>query len=118
MQAYQAAASVATLHATDQVHGHLTASCILVDTSGRVIVADPEPVRQDEKYSTVLHAVNAAYLAPEVCQGEAAGAEGDVYAFGVVLWELLTLWQPWGATCWELLGVPTTQKNAFKVFRI
>ena len=35
------------------------------------------------------------WLAPEVLQGQRAGAESDVYAFGLVLFELLAWRLPW-----------------------
>lgn len=35
-------------------------------------------------------------MAPEVIKGEAPTLAGDVFSFGVVLWELLTWQLPWG----------------------
>jgi eukaryotic-like serine/threonine-protein kinase len=45
----------------------------------------------------------AAYLAPEQARGEEAGAAADVYALGVVIYQLLTARLPWeGSTLAEL----------------
>jgi serine/threonine-protein kinase CTR1 len=34
-------------------------------------------------------------MAPEVLQDEPSNEKSDVYSFGVILWELMTLQQPW-----------------------
>jgi serine/threonine protein kinase len=48
---------------------------------------------------------NPRWLAPEVLEGAGAGAAGDVFAYGVVLWELLTWKFPWqGLSTWAIVG--------------
>lgn len=34
-------------------------------------------------------------MAPEFLRGEPTNEKSDVYSFGVILWELVTLQQPW-----------------------
>lgn len=34
-------------------------------------------------------------MAPEVLRDEPSDEKSDVYSFGVILWELMTLQQPW-----------------------
>lgn len=34
-------------------------------------------------------------MAPEFLRGEPTDEKSDVYSFGVILWELVTLQQPW-----------------------
>lgn len=34
-------------------------------------------------------------MAPEVLRAEPSNEKSDVYSFGVILWELMTLQQPW-----------------------
>jgi len=34
-------------------------------------------------------------MAPEFLRGEPSNEKSDVYSFGVILWELVTLQQPW-----------------------
>ena len=40
--------------------------------------------------------MNPRWLAPELMRGERATLSSDVYAFGVVLWEVMTWQLPWG----------------------
>ena len=34
-------------------------------------------------------------MAPEVLRDEPSNEKSDVYSFGVILWELMTMQQPW-----------------------
>ncbi|XP_021909098.1 probable serine/threonine-protein kinase SIS8 isoform X2 [Carica papaya] len=40
--------------------------------------------------------VKAEWMAPEVLRNEPSDEKCDVYSFGVILWELSTMQQPWG----------------------
>lgn len=35
-------------------------------------------------------------MAPEVLRDEQSNEKSDIYSFGIILWELATLQQPWG----------------------
>lgn len=35
-------------------------------------------------------------MAPEVLRDEPSNEKSDLYSFGVIMWELATLQQPWG----------------------
>lgn len=35
------------------------------------------------------------WMAPEVLNDEPSNEKSDVYSFGVILWELITLQEPW-----------------------
>ncbi|XP_072073092.1 probable serine/threonine-protein kinase SIS8 isoform X3 [Arachis hypogaea] len=52
------------------------------------------------KHSTFLSsrstAGTAEWMVPEVLRNEPSNEKCDVYSFGVTLWELSTLQQPWG----------------------
>ncbi|RWV97027.1 hypothetical protein GW17_00040217, partial [Ensete ventricosum] len=48
----------------------------------------------DKKY-TVKVRLLPEWMAPEVLRDEPSNEKSDVYSFGVILWELMTLQQPW-----------------------
>ena len=50
---------------------------------------------------------NARWVAPEVLQGGAYTREADIYSFGVVMWELLTMELPFAgsASSWEIAHI-------------
>lgn len=39
--------------------------------------------------------VQPEWMAPEFLRGEPSNEKSDVYSFGVILWELVTMQQPW-----------------------
>jgi serine/threonine protein kinase len=39
--------------------------------------------------------ISVKYQAPEVLRGDPFSEKSDVYSFGVLLWELITLREPW-----------------------
>lgn len=55
-----------------------------------------------------LAATNPRGLAPEILAGHAATFASDVYAFGIVLWEMLTWELPWPTSNpWQVVTVVT-----------
>lgn len=80
------------------VHRDLKSPNLLVDRNWVVKVCDFGLSRM--KHSTYLSsrstAGTAEWMAPEVLRNEPSDEKCDVYSFGVILWELSTLQQPWG----------------------
>ncbi|KAG5013318.1 hypothetical protein JHK86_025579 [Glycine max] len=80
------------------VHRDLKSPNLLVDKNWVVKVCDFGLSRM--KHSTFLSsrstAGTAEWMAPEVLRNEPSNEKCDVYSFGVILWELSTMQQPWG----------------------
>ncbi|KAM3749656.1 hypothetical protein ACB098_05G202900 [Castanea mollissima] len=80
------------------VHQNLKSPNLLVDKNWVVKVCDFGLSRM--KHSTFLSsrstAGTAEWMAPEVLRNEPSKEKCDVYSFGVILWELSTMQQPWG----------------------
>ncbi|TYH54401.1 hypothetical protein ES332_D09G166200v1 [Gossypium tomentosum] len=79
------------------VHRDLKSPNLLVDKKYTVKVCDFGLSRL--KANTFLSAKSAAgtpeWMAPEVLRDEPSNEKSDIYSFGVILWELATLQQPW-----------------------
>ena len=91
--AAEIASGLAAAHAQGLVHRDLKPANILFDAEGRAKLADFGIARAPTSGTltdpgTVLG--TAAYISPEQAAGEPATAASDVYAFGVILYRLLT----------------------------
>ncbi|WVZ87062.1 hypothetical protein U9M48_033757 [Paspalum notatum var. saurae] len=79
------------------VHWDLKTPNMLVDKNWSVKVGDFGLSRF--KANTFLSSKSVAgtpeWMAPEFLRGEPSNEKCDVYSFGVILWELLTMQQPW-----------------------
>ncbi|NIM95679.1 MAG: protein kinase [Anaerolineales bacterium] len=73
------------------VHCDVKPGNVMVDQGGSVYLTDFGVARHAESTTTTLgFAGTAAYMAPEQIRGEAVTAQTDVYALGVMLYEMLT----------------------------
>ena len=79
------------IHDAGVIHADLKASNILIDELDRVTIIDfglarvaHDPLTDDEIFGGT-----PAYMAPELLAGNAPTAASDIYAAGVVLYELL-----------------------------
>ena len=107
-QALDAARGMAFLHTGPKpvTHANLKSSNLLVTSGHRVKVADigGNPFQADLSGNSSLAALHPHYIAPEILRGGQLGKASDVYAFGVVCWELLTWQRPWaGKSAWDVV---------------
>lgn len=79
------------LHCLDIIHSDITPANVMVDKSGRVVLADfgLSCNQEVEDYSGMMVGT-PGYLAPERLQHAPITAQSDIYSAGIVLFELLS----------------------------
>ncbi|KAK8505134.1 hypothetical protein V6N13_026000 [Hibiscus sabdariffa] len=56
------------------------------------------------------------WMAPEFLRGEPSNEKSDVYSFGVILWELVTMQQPWsGLSPAQVVGAVAFQNRRLAI---
>ena len=77
------------------IHADISPSNLLLTTSGEVRVADFGIARREGNGAGIVEG-KWAYMAPEQARGEPLTPRSDVFALGVVLYELITGQHPFG----------------------
>ncbi|KAK8645085.1 hypothetical protein V6N13_118938 [Hibiscus sabdariffa] len=100
------------------VHRDLKTPNLLVDKNWVVKVCDFGLSRS--KHHTFLSSKSSAgtpeWMAPEVLRNEPADEKCDVYSFGVILWELVTLQIPWkGLNPMQVVGAVGFQNRCLEI---
>jgi serine/threonine-protein kinase len=95
-----AAAGLEFAHGRHVIHADISPSNLLLTTSGEVRVADFGIARREGNGAGVVEG-KWAYMAPEQVRGEPLAPRCDVFALGVVLYELITGQHPLGRQCTE-----------------
>ena len=94
------AEAVAYAHAHDVIHRDLTPSNILFDDHGHLYVADfglAQIMAGERSVTGSMILGTPAYMAPEQSEGLTADKRTDIYALGVMLYEMITRQRPFEA---------------------
>ncbi|GAA1816681.1 protein kinase domain-containing protein [Nesterenkonia flava] len=89
-------AGLAAAHRAGLVHRDIKPENVLVSTEGHIKLADFGLARAATHHSgtsTLMGTV--AYISPELLSGEGADERADIYAMGILLYEMLTGVQPY-----------------------
>ncbi len=89
-----------TCHSEGVIHRDLKPSNVMIDSQGKVRVMDFGLAHSVETIGLTLTGAlvgTPEYMAPEQGKGEPADAQSDIYAAGLILYELLTGKEPYPA---------------------
>lgn len=103
-------AGLAAAHDAGLVHRDIKPENVLISPDGRIKVADfglARAATSQTATSTLVGTV--AYVSPELVTGTPADTRSDIYAVGVMLYEMLTGEQPFtGNSTWEIATARVT----------
>lgn len=90
----QAAKTIESLHQAGWLHNDIKPSNILIHKQHDLLLTDfalAEPIDNSSKNNVRVknNAGTPAYLAPERWQGQSGAVQSDVYAFGIMMYEIL-----------------------------
>ncbi len=109
----QIAGALAALHAAGFLHGDLKPENIRLDAEGHAVLLDLGFARElsaggrSREHGPAPGAGSLPYLSPEQARGEPASRASDVFALGVVLYEIATGQHPFAVRARE--GAPAAQ---------
>ena len=120
--ARQIAAGLVAAHAAGVIHRDLKPANVMIGDDGNAVLMDFGIARSsapDAPQRTIAGAVvgTAAYMAPEQARGEAIDHRADIYAFGLILHEMLCgpRFMPKGAVddlLSRLTGAPSSARSS------
>jgi len=96
--ARQLCAGLAAAHEQGVLHRDLKPANVMIDGRGRAKITDFGLAVLDERDGQERGAGTPAYMAPEQLAGEPATTKSDLYALGLVLYELFTGHRPFTAS--------------------
>jgi serine/threonine-protein kinase len=113
----QIAEAMQEAHASGLVHGDLKPSNFIVEPSGKVRILDfGLAVKADLQVTTSMSQADPqgtiAYMAPERLTGHAPTVQGDIYALGVILFEMMNGARPFVSLSGLALAAALVQSSS------
>jgi len=106
---------LAAAHAAGVIHRDLKPENVLLQTDGRVVVTDFGIARAADVPTTGEQIGTPGYMAPEQIAGQDVGTRTDLYAVGLLVYEMLTGHLPyasaWSQHCAALLRLEAAPKD-------
>jgi serine/threonine protein kinase len=104
------------MHSKGMVHGDIKSLNVLLGKEGNAKLCDFGLTTMGLTASTATNTNvqgTPAWSAPEIlCQGQKHSPQTDVYALGIVMWELLTCNAPYeGMTLYQIIGMLTSHQR-------
>lgn len=87
--AYELCAGLQAIHEEDLIHRDLKPANVMVDRKGRTVILDLG-LADDARAVSDPRSGTSTYMAPEQTAGEGVSQKSDLYALGLVLYELFT----------------------------
>jgi eukaryotic-like serine/threonine-protein kinase len=100
--AHAVCAGLGAAHDAGVVHRDLKPSNVLLATGGRILLSDFGIARLADDPAAGSFAGTPGYMAPELLAGEPVDARADIWALGVLLYELCTGTRPYPAAKAEI----------------
>lgn len=92
-------------HSEGLVHSDVKPANIMLDEKGHVMLSDFGIARMEGSLTmTMVGAGTPAYMAPEQIRGEPPSTQTDIYALGIVLYEMLTGERPFNGELATISG--------------
>ena len=94
----QVLSGLAFLHSREIIHRDIKPSAIFLSESGKIVLADfdiAKPYADDNLTQKGSILGSPRYMAPEQKLGQTASPRSDVYAAGIVFYEMITGQTPW-----------------------
>ena len=116
--AKQIAMALLYLHKRELYHCDLKSQNVLINDDWSVKLCDFGLSRYQQKFDADNHGKIGTphWMAPEILRGEKYTSAADVYSFGVILWEMMTLDIPYkGRSIPQITGMVGYYKETLKV---